>query len=57
MQVDGPSRERGGPKRTWIEVVRMDLKKWKLYEGLAQDRLEWRNRIHVADPNIVGTRL
>lgn len=28
-----------------------------LFEDLAQDRLEWRIIIHVADPRIVGTEL
>ena len=27
MQVDGPPRERGRPRRTWMEVVNIDLKK------------------------------
>ena len=27
MQVDGPPRIRGRLKRTWLEVVRIDLKK------------------------------
>ena len=48
MQVDGPLRGRGRLKRTWIEVVKVDLKKCNLSEGLAQDRSEWRNKIHVA---------
>lgn len=37
-----------------MDVVRIDLKKSNLPEDLALDRLEWRNNIHVADPNIVG---
>ena len=43
--------------RTWMEVIRIDLKKCNLSKDLAQDRLEWRNKIHVADPNIVGTTI
>ena len=39
----GPSRTRGRPKRTWMEVVRIDLRKCNLSEDLAQDRLEWQN--------------
>ena len=31
------------PKRTWIEVVRVDIKKCNLFEDLVHDRLEWRN--------------
>ena len=57
MKVDGPPRGRGRPKRTWIEVVKINMKKCNLSKDLAQDRSEWRNRIRVADPNIVGTRL
>lgn len=29
-------------------------KVYNLTEDLAQDRLEWQNRIHVTDPNKVG---
>ena len=35
-------------KRTWIKVVRLYLKKRNLFEDLAQDRLEWRNRILIS---------
>ena len=42
---------------TWMEVVWIDMEKCNLSEDLAQDRLEWRNRIHVANPNIVGAWL
>ena len=55
--VDGPPRENGRPNMTWVDVKKIDLKKCNLYEDLAYDRSEWRNKIHVADPNIVGTRL
>ena len=36
---------------------KIDMKKCNFSKDLAQDRSDWRNRIHVADPNIVGTRL
>ena len=52
-----PPRGRGRLKKTWMEVVKIDLKTWNLFENFAQDRSEQRNRIHVADPNIVGARL
>ena len=55
MKVDGPQRGRGRPRRTWMEVVKIDPKKCNLFEDLAQDRLELRNKIHVFDPNLVGT--
>ena len=54
MQVNGPSRKRGRPKRAWMEV---DLKKYNLSEDLAQENLGWRNRIHATNANIVWTRL
>ena len=54
MKVDSPPRERDRPQRTWMAVVKLDLKKCNSSEDLAQDRLEWGNRIHVAEPNIVG---
>ena len=38
-----------------MEVARINLKKCNS-EGFAQDRLEWRNIIHVAEPNMVATR-
>lgn len=57
MQVDCLSSIRDWLKRTWMEVVRLDLKKCNLFENLAQDRLEWRDRnSYIVDPNIVVTR-
>ena len=38
-----------------MEVVKLNIKKCNLSEDLAQDRSKWRNKICVADPNIVGT--
>ena len=49
MQVDGPSRRRCRPKRMWMEVVKIDLKKCNLSEDLAQDKSQWKNKIHIAD--------
>ena len=57
MKVDGPQRESGWPKRTWMNVVKIDMKKYNLSKYLAQNRLKWKNRIHVADLNRVETRL
>ena len=53
MKVDGPPREQGRSTRTWIKVVKIDMKKFNLFEDLAQDRSEWKNKIRVTDPNIV----
>ena len=57
MKVDGLPRGRDRPKRTWMEVLKIDMKTCNLSEDLAQDKSEWRNTICVADPNTVGTRL
>ena len=56
-QVGGPTRRRCRPKRTWMDIIQINLKKCNLSEDLTQYRSEWRNRNHVAKPNIVGTRL
>ena len=36
-QVDDPPKGSSSLKRTWIEVVKIDLKKCNLSEDLAQD--------------------
>lgn len=56
-QVDSPSWKNGRLKSTWMEVVKIDLEKCNLHEDLAPHRLKFRNRIHVAEFNIVVTRL
>ena len=38
-----------------MDVVQIYLKACNLPDGLAQDKSEWRNNIHIADHNIVGT--
>lgn len=40
-----------------MEVVKIDLKRCNLPDDLAHDRLEWRNRIYLVDPNNIGIRL
>jgi len=40
-----------------MDVVNQDLKTLNLSKTLIFDRKEWKERIHVADPNIVGKRL
>ena len=35
MQVDGPPRGNGKPKRTWTEVIKLGLKKCQVSEDLA----------------------
>ena len=38
MQVDGPPRGRGRPKRTWMEVVTIYRKKCNQFAYLAQEK-------------------
>ena len=38
MKDDGSQRGRDWPKRTWIEVVKIDIKKCNLLEDLAQEQ-------------------
>ena len=47
MKVDGSPRGMGRPKRTWMKVVKIDMKKCNLSEDLAKDKLEWKNKIRV----------
>ena len=44
MQVGG-NRSRGRPRKTWLEVVRGDMKVMGLTRGDAQDRHRWRSGI------------
>lgn len=37
-----------------MEIVKINMKKYRLFEDLAQVRSEWRNRINVTHPNIIG---
>ena len=50
IQIESSKKTRGRPKRTWVEVVRKDLKIFNLKETMVINRMEWRSRIHVADP-------
>ena len=40
-----------------ISIGNIDMKKCNLFEDLKLDKSEWRNKIHVANPNIVETWL
>ena len=40
MKIDSPPRGRGRTKRTWMEVVKIDMKKCHFSKDLAQDRSE-----------------
>ena len=44
-------RAQGRPKKTWMEVIRQDIKAKELSEDILLDRNEWRKMIHVPDPS------
>ena len=50
IHVNDAKRGRGRPKRTWMELIRKDLTLLSLTKEVAQNRLEWRSKIRVADP-------
>ena len=50
IHIEGNARGRERPKLTWIEIIKKDLVWCGLTDIMALDRVEWRNRIHVADP-------
>ena len=43
-------RAQGRPKKTWMEVIRQDIKAKGLNERILLDRNEWRKLTHVPDP-------
>ena len=40
---------RGRPKRTWMDMIKNDMKLLELEESMVVDRNDWRRRIHVLD--------
>jgi hypothetical protein len=50
IQVDKGRRTRGRPKMRWLDIVKKDLNILNLNTNMAMDRVQWRNRIRVADP-------
>ena len=48
--VRGSRGGRGRPKVTWNEIVNKDLIALNLSKEIAHDRVNWRKRIHIADP-------
>lgn len=52
MYVDG-IRERGRPKKRWVDVMTNDMRKAKVHEKDAQDRVRWKCRTTVANPKLL----
>ena len=49
LEIEG-RRQKGCLKLSWEEIIRRDLKELNLNDNIAYNRLEWKRRIHVADP-------
>jgi len=47
---DKKKKKKGRPKLTWRRVLQHYLEALHIFEDLTQNRLEWRKRIHRADP-------
>lgn len=50
-KVIGTLRGRRRPKKTWVAVVRNDLKVLNFIYKIAFGRIEWKCNTHVADPS------
>ena len=50
VSIDGNTRGRGRPKLTWWGIIKKDMMSRGLNEDLSLEKMEWKNRIHVADP-------
>ena len=44
-------RGRGRPKMTLLEGMKKDMSIREVIESITSDKIEWRKRIHVNDPN------
>src|SRR5260221_4405078 len=50
LEVEGP-KPRGRPKKTWMEVVKRNVKVMGLRREDAQDHVEWRRRLKGGPAN------
>ena len=56
IKDNGPLRAKGRSKKTWMVVVKINMKKCNLFQNLVQDRLKWKNEIRIANFNTVETK-
>ncbi|MDR5650629.1 hypothetical protein QKW61_013705, partial [Staphylococcus nepalensis] len=54
IDLGGNAIGRGIPKLTLDVVLRKDVILVNLSKQAAVDRVQWKKRIHVADPNLLG---
>lgn len=50
IQVVGAKKGRRRPKITLVEVIKKGMSIRVVIESMNLDRVEWRKKIHVADP-------
>ena len=50
IQVEGMKKGRGRPKIILVQVIKKDMTIKEVTKSMTIDRVEWRNRIHMADP-------
>lgn len=57
VHVSAGHRRRQRPLETWINVVREHLLSFEITDGLWDDGIAWRIRIHGVDSNNFGDEL
>ena len=50
IQVEVMKKGRGRPKIILVQVIKKDMTIKEVTKSMTIDRVEWRNRIHMADP-------
>ena len=50
MLSEGRKKGGGRTKITLVEVIKKDMSIREVIESMISDRIEWRKRIHIADP-------
>ena len=56
-QVSGEYKWRGRTLETWMKAVREDIQELGLCEDIWENRIVWRTKIGVADPESIGNGL
>lgn len=56
-EVSVGCRRRRRLLKTWIKAVRKDLLDLEITDSLHEDRVAWRGKFHVADPDNVENKI
>jgi len=51
IYVEVMKKSRGRPKFTLVEVIKEDMPNRKVIESMTSNKIEWKKRIHMVDPN------